>query len=166
MTMVTVGVGDDDAIEPVHLRGEQLLAKVRAAIDQHALAGALDQDRRPQAIIARLTGIALAPFVPDLRHARRGAAAEDTNLHAALLNNLKKFAVVVSASSSGSSPRKPATNFAVSATNAGSHFWPRCGTGARKGESVSTSIWSAGSHLAVCWRSAAFLKVTIPDSET
>src|SRR5437868_3820630 len=59
-----------------------------------------------------------------------------------------------------------ATNAAVSATNAGSHFWPRCGTGARNGESVSTSIWSAGSHLAVSWRSWAFLNVTIPLSDT
>ena len=74
------------------------------------------------------------------------------------LNNLKKLAVVASASCSGSSPLSSATKAAVSATNAGSHFWPRCGTGARKGESVSTSIWSAGSHLAVACRSGRVLE--------
>ena len=77
-----------------------------------------------------------------------------------------KLVVVASASSSASTPLNAATNLAVSVTNAGSHFCPRCGTGARKGESVSTSIWSAGSHLAVACSSCAFLNVTIPDSET
>ena len=66
--------------------------------------------------------------------------------------------MVSAASCSSSSPRSSATNAAVSATKAGSQFWPRCGTGARKGESVSTSIWSAGSHLAVSCRSVRVLE--------
>src|SRR4051812_44502761 len=81
-------------------------------------------------------------------------------------NNRKKFPVVLSASASSFSPRSSATKAAVSATNAGSQGFPRCGTGARNGESVSTNIWSRGSHLAVSWRSWAFLNVTIPDKET
>ena len=87
---------------------EQLLTQVRSAIDQHVLAGAFDQDRRSQARIARLSGIAQTPVVPDLRHAGRRSATEDPDLQTvalwALLNNLKKLAVVVSASCSGSSP--------------------------------------------------------------
>src|SRR5689334_18540493 len=42
MTMIGVGVRDDDPREPVDLRREQLLPQVRAAIDQHALPPALD----------------------------------------------------------------------------------------------------------------------------
>ena len=82
--MIAVRVSDDDAGELLDLRGEQLLPKVGPAIDQHALAGALDQDRGAQARVARLGGIALAPLVPDLRHAGRRAAAEDPDLHACL----------------------------------------------------------------------------------
>ena len=81
---------------------EQLLAKVRPAIDQDPLAAALDQDRGAQARIARLVRVALAPVVADLRDAGRRPAAEDPDLHAAaLLNSLKKLAVVASASCSG-----------------------------------------------------------------
>ena len=69
-----------------------------AAAREHGLAGTLDQDRGPEAPVPRLAGIAQAPFVPDLRDAGRRPAAEDADLHAALLNNLKKLAVVASAS--------------------------------------------------------------------
>src|SRR5947209_19307254 len=113
-------------MELVYLGGEQWLTQVRPAVDQQAFAGAFDQNRGTQAGIARLVRIALSPFVPDLRHARRCAAAEDADLQGAypcaFLNSLKKLAVVVSASSSGCSPLRAATNLAVSAINAGSHF--------------------------------------------
>ena len=46
-----------------------------------------------------------------------------------------------------STPRSPATKFAVSTTNAGSHVLPRLGTGARNGASVSTSSRSSGTVL-------------------
>src|SRR6476646_8705298 len=161
-----MSVRDDHPVEPVHLRRQQLLSQVGPAIDQHPLAAAFHENRAAQARVSRFGGIALAPFVTDLRDSGRCPAAENPDLHAAaLLNSLKKLAVVASASSSGSSPLSPATKLAVSATNAGSHFCPRCGTGARNGESVSTSIRSAGSHLAVACRSAAFLKVTMPERE-
>ena len=144
VTVVAVRVCDNDAVQASDLGRQQLLAQVRPAIDKHALAGTFDEDRSPQSIIPRFIGIAVAPFVPDFRHACRRPAAENPDLQAvslwAFLNNLKKLAVVASASCSGSSPLSSATNLAVSATNAGSHFGPRCGTGARKGESVSTSI--------------------------
>src|SRR5207253_6593456 len=169
VAMIAMIVGDNHRVDPAQVGSEQLLTKVGAAIDQHPLPSAFDQDRRAQARVARLVRVALAPFITDLRDPGRRPATEDPDFHAglcALPNSLKKFAVVASASFSGSSPLRRATNAAVSATNAGSHFWPRCGTGARNGESVSTSIWSAGSHLAVSWRSWAFLNVTIPLSDT
>ena len=40
--------------------------------------------------------------------------------------------------------------------------FPRKGTGARKGESVSKSILSIGNHFTTARKSSAFLKVTIP----
>src|SRR6476659_8107985 len=166
IAMIAMHVRDDEAVEVIYPGREQLLAQVRTAIDEHPLLVAFDKDRGAQAGISRLLGIALTPFVADLGNAGRRPAAENSDFHAALLNSLKKFAVVASASCSGSSPRRSATKLAVSATNAGSHFCPRCGTGARNGASVSTSIWPAGSHLAVACKSWAFLKVTIPDRET
>ena len=54
VAMVAMRMGDDDAVEAADVRREQLLAKVRPAIDQQALAGAFDQDRGAQAAIARL----------------------------------------------------------------------------------------------------------------
>src|SRR5690242_12412305 len=44
VAMVAMGVRDDDSVEPSHSRREQLLPKIGPAIDQHALAAALDQD--------------------------------------------------------------------------------------------------------------------------
>ena len=64
MAMVAMGVGDDHAVEAADLGREQLLAKVGPAIDEHALAGAFDQDRRAQAVIARLSGIAWPQSLP------------------------------------------------------------------------------------------------------
>src|SRR4029079_2041066 len=134
VAMVAMGVGDDHCVEGPDTGVEQLLAQVRTAIDQDLRAGAFDQDRRAQPAIARLFRIAPPPVIADLGDAGRRPAAEDPDFHAALLNNLKKLAVVASASSSSGSPRSAATKAAVSATKAGSHFCPRCGTGARKGE--------------------------------
>src|SRR4051794_33962151 len=131
--MVAMGVRDDDTVETGNLRSAQLLATVGTTIAEHALATAFDHDRGPGPLVARCVSVALAPFVPNLRHAGRRPTAENSDLHAALRNSLKKLPVVESPSCSRSSPRRSATNAAVSATTPGSHFWPRCGTGARKG---------------------------------
>ena len=77
----------DDALREKLARKEkisvkELPAEVRSAIDQHALSGALDQDRCPQAVVARLLGIALAPIVADLRNAGRRSAAQDPDFQA------------------------------------------------------------------------------------
>ena len=89
VTMVAVRVSDDHAVETPDPGRKQLLAKVRAAVDKHVLTGALNQGRGPEARIPRLGRVALAPVIPDLRHAGRRAATENADLHAAwaLLKN-------------------------------------------------------------------------------
>ena len=84
VTVITVGMGDDHAVEAADVGAQQLLAKVGPAIDQHALTRACHQDRGAQAGIARLIGVALAPFVADLGDSGRRPAAENSDFHAAL----------------------------------------------------------------------------------
>jgi hypothetical protein len=69
--MISVRMSDDDAVEPIDLRREKLLAKVRAAVDEDTLASAFSKDRGAQPVVSRVRGIALAPFVADLRDAGR-----------------------------------------------------------------------------------------------
>src|SRR5688572_242181 len=106
MAMVGMIVGDDRPGDVGHVRRQQLLAQVGAAIHQQPLAFALNQDRGTGAPVLRLIGIAIAPVISDPRHAGRGAGPQNANPHAALLNSLKKLAVVASASSSSGSSRK------------------------------------------------------------
>src|SRR5689334_8152386 len=93
VNMVAMVMGDYHRIDATDMRRQQLLAKVWTAIDEDVIAPTLHQDRGPQAVVARLGRIALPPFIADLRDPGRRPAAEDPYLHAALLNNLKKFAV-------------------------------------------------------------------------
>src|SRR3954468_13123875 len=166
VAMIGMVVGPDHCLDVVDVGIEQLLAKVRAGVDQDPHPLPRDQDRRPPPPFPRLGGIALPPVVADARHPRRGARAEDADLHQApFANRIRKFPDVRSARPSTDSPRKSARKRAVSATNAGSHGLPRCGTGARKGESVSISSRSAGRAFAVSCRSLAFLNVTMPEME-
>ena len=62
-------------------------------------------------------------------------------------------------------PTSPARHAAVCATNAGSFRFPRTGTGARYGLSVSTSSLSGGTSFATSRRSAAVLYVSIPAND-
>ena len=66
------------------------------------------------------------------------------------------------ASSCGAMPRRSAIAVPTMPTCAGSFGLPRWGTGARNGESVSTSMRSSGQMRAASRRSAAFLNVTMP----
>ena len=121
VAMVRMVVRDDEAVHATDVCGQQLFPHVRAAINEQPLTGGLNQDGCPSAPIARLCRVACAPIIPDPWYASRGPAAENPNLHAqARENNRKKFVVVLSARASGSSSRSSATNFAVSATKAGS----------------------------------------------
>ncbi len=69
MAMIAVRVGDNHAVELAYFGLEQLLAKIRPAIDEHALSRALYEDGGSQAVVAWFVRIALAPVVPDLRNA-------------------------------------------------------------------------------------------------
>ena len=51
-------------------------------------------------------------------------------------------------------------------TKAGSFVLPRCGTGARNGQSVSTSRRSSGTRAATSRTLSAFLNVTMPEIDT
>ena len=69
---------------------------------------------------------------------------------------------VGAATSSTSRPVARGDRGADDATNAGSFVLPRCGTGARYGESVSTSTRSDGASAAAARTSSAVLNVTMP----
>src|SRR5205085_26862 len=75
-------------------------------------------------------------------------------------NSAKKFAVVARPMAATSTPRSRATSSATWRTKAGSLVLPRCGTGARYGESVSTSMRSSGTRQATSLSACAFLNVT------
>src|SRR3954452_5576217 len=77
-------------------------------------------------------------------------------------NSRSKFAVVISAIRSGVIPRTSARRRTVSTTNAGSFRFPRCGTGARYGQSVSTRIRSSGGTSAAARSVSAFGNVNTP----
>jgi hypothetical protein len=87
MQMIGMVVRDDHAIYLADVRRIQLLAYVRAAVDQHAGAPGLQKSGRPAALVARVARIAATPIVPEPRHARRRSAAEDTEPHADALVN-------------------------------------------------------------------------------
>jgi len=90
-----------------------------------------------------------------LPHRRARALSEGPELGAA---NLAKRG----AAGSGAG----ATDSAVSTRKAGSEDFPRCGTGARKGVSVSMSIPSSGRPAAASRMLSAARKVIIPEKET
>ena len=147
--MVGMVVRNENLTDIDPIRGQQLLAQVRPAVDQQPLAIAFNQDRgagaavpgsdgsqRPQSLPIRGTPVDVPqPSILDL-HA------------AALLNSLKKLAVVAG----------PARRAARRAGRTGrrrcprrtpARVLPRFGTGARNGESVSTSSRSSRMFLAV-----------------
>src|SRR3954469_11824908 len=79
VNVIAVIVGNNHPMKMADFSVEQLLTKVRAAVDEDMLAAALDQDRRTQAPVARLIWIALTPLVADLGNAGRRPAAEDAD---------------------------------------------------------------------------------------
>src|SRR5437588_11146903 len=83
--------------------------------------------------------------------------------------NLKKLSavsVVASAISSNGTARAEAIVSATMRVYAGSQRFPRKGTGARYGQSVSTMNFQSGICAATSRTAAPFLKVTIPVNET
>src|ERR1035441_3199239 len=78
------------------------------------------------------------------------------------VHRLRKLRVVHAAMASSVAPRTWARRRAVSTTKAGSLRFPRCGTGARYGQSVSTRTRSSGVILAAWRRDSALGKVRTP----
>ena len=81
MGVVGVLVGVEDAVDPIDLGIEKLLAQIGRGIDQDPgdAAGVmtLDQKRRAAAAVFRIVGIAGAPTQRRPRHAGGGPAAEN-----------------------------------------------------------------------------------------
>src|SRR5689334_17357826 len=75
---------------------------------------------------------------------------------------LAALAAVDAATSSDETPRAFANAAPTATTNAGSFGLPRYGSGARNGESVSTSMRSAGARRAASRNGSAFLNETMP----
>ena len=81
------------------------------------------------------------------------------------MNRVKKFFVVWVLKKSSSTSRTSAPFLAIKETKAGSLDFPRCGTGARYGLSVSTKTLSIGTFANISLRFWEFLKVIMPDIE-
>ena len=85
MDVIAMVVSDDDRVEPPDLSRKELLAEIRPAIDQDVRAAAFDQDRRAQAAVARLRGVALAPVIADFGDTGRRPAAQYADFQASTL---------------------------------------------------------------------------------
>ena len=149
--VIGVGMAQKDAVEPLHAGVEQLLAQVGRSVDENGSCAAgpeaLEQHRAAAAAVLRVRRIAVAPPLPDSRHAAGRAAAQDGQPQrqcddptacgslppsgGSLEKKLSVLARVAAASASGSIPRASATTAAVATTKAGSLRRPRCGIGAR-----------------------------------
>src|SRR6476646_7940588 len=82
------------------------------------------------------------------------------------LKNFSAVSVVVSAISFNGTCRAAAIVSATMRVCAGAERFPRNGTGARDGQSVSTMNFQSGTCAATSRTAAPFLKVTIPVNET
>src|SRR6266853_730475 len=82
------------------------------------------------------------------------------------LKNFSAVSVVASAISSNGTSRAAAIASATMRVCAGSARFPRKGTGAKYGQSVSTINFQSGISAATSRTTAPFLKVTIPVNET
>ena len=136
MGVIGMIMGDDHRIKVRHPGRQQLFAAIRPAIDQHGLAGGLNQYGDAAAAVLRVFRVAQAPVPCPIRpadpwHTAGCSAAEDGDLHAAFVKSAWKLAVVVPASSASLTPRRAERKRAVWATKAGSQVLPRIGTGAR-----------------------------------
>src|SRR5688572_8854613 len=182
MRMVRMRMGEYDPVKVADARGQKLLAQIRRGVDKYAgdlfPLAALDQQRTPLPAVLRIGGIATTPYIANTGNAARGAASEDREpeTHAAgasrkdagalaLPKSRKKFSLVILASCSAGISLISASLLSVCRTNAGSLTFPRCGTGARYGASVSTRMRSSGADLATARISSAFLKVRMPENE-
>jgi hypothetical protein len=74
--VVGVGVGVEQRVDGADAGVQALLAQVGAGVDEDPPASRLDEDGAAAALVARVGGAADRAVAADLRHARRGAAAQ------------------------------------------------------------------------------------------
>ena len=66
--MVSMGVGNEHGIHPVHAKGQHLVAEVRRGINDNMLAGGLYIDTGSAALVMRIIGLADCTQAPDDGH--------------------------------------------------------------------------------------------------
>src|SRR5271166_6941477 len=137
-----MGVGEENAVEPLDVESQQLFAQVRRSVDQRLRAGAirpglLDEDRTPPPPVLGVGRIASAPALPDARNAPRRSAAQnrDRKTHSAAASRAagggifeksrKALALVCSARVETLTALTSARTLSVAATKAGSLRLPR-----------------------------------------
>src|SRR5208337_121096 len=128
MRVVGVRMGDQHAVDMLHLGLDQLFAQVGPGVDQHGrhAGGAVpfDENRAAATAVAWIGRVAGTPPLPDPRDARRGAATKNgqakTHGPCQSLSSLAKrrrvLARVAAARVSGSRPFASATTLAVAVT--------------------------------------------------
>src|SRR5690242_15070985 len=129
MRMIGMLVREHNAVEPIHLRGEKLLAQIRRCVDKHtrdaAGAAALEKKRRASAPVLGIGGVAVAPAERRARDPARRSTSQDRELQhgresaagrGTLAKSRKKFSLVCMAISSSETPRAVARACAVAAT--------------------------------------------------
>jgi len=79
--VVGVGVGEQHGVHPVDPLRHELQPQLGRGVDQEAAPARLDQRRGAHAPVARVRRRAGAAVAADLRHAERGAAAEQHQTH-------------------------------------------------------------------------------------
>src|ERR1700686_4771168 len=75
--MVGVLVREQDRVQAIDLGSQGLRAEVRRGVDQDVPAAVADQDRRPQAVIARIVGAADLAVAADRGHTHAGAGPQN-----------------------------------------------------------------------------------------
>ena len=78
--VVGMRVSEDHRVEAVDTGAQRLRAEIGRGVDQDVVAVVADQNRRPQAIVARIGGGADVAMAADGGHADTGARAEHRDL--------------------------------------------------------------------------------------
>src|SRR5205085_5349771 len=118
VAVIGVVVGPDYRFDFADVGVEELLPEVGPGVDENAGFAPGYEDRHSAAAVPGVRRIALSPVVADPGNARRGAAAEDPDLHHSptLANRDRKFEAVLCATSAVEIPRRTPKKRAVSAT--------------------------------------------------
>src|SRR5262245_60371856 len=74
--VVSVSVSVKNGVQPGDLFANSLLAKVRRGVDEYRTAVKLDKNRRPRAVVVRISRRAHAAIAPDGGNAHRRSAAQ------------------------------------------------------------------------------------------